>query len=402
MELPLCQKASVARRNRLAIRRLRSAGLKQHSGTDAQDDSDALKRRRDEGSRGEDRNSSSSDSASSSEFDIPIGILASGGEMVGDCAANVPCRSHGSVSICGRRREMEDAVTIAQGFAVAGKDDSARFDFFAVYDGHGGSPVAYACRDRLHRIVAREIESRAEEAAAGKLNWKEMMDACFAEMDEEVGPETAAIASSKTVGSTALVAVVGTECIVVANCGDSRAVISRGGAAIPLSRDHKGRRTMDLEECINGCIDLDVQPDRPDEMERVEAAGGRVINWDGYRVLGVLAMSRSIGTAGDHYLKPFVISEPEVVVSKRTDKDEFLILASDGLWDVVTNEIACEVARRCLTGSRAANGFDQRVGVSGAAEAAAVLVEIAMGRGSGDNISVVVVELNKSSSDDYQ
>lgn len=40
---------------------------------------------------------------------------------------------------------------------------------------------------------------------------------------------------------------------------------------------------------------LTTQPDRPDELERVEAAGGRVINWNGYRVLGVLATSRSIG-----------------------------------------------------------------------------------------------------------
>uniref|UniRef100_A0A453F5K8 protein-serine/threonine phosphatase n=1 Tax=Aegilops tauschii subsp. strangulata TaxID=200361 RepID=A0A453F5K8_AEGTS len=40
----------------------------------------------------------------------------------------------------------------------------------------------------------------------------------------------------------------------------------------------------------------DTQPDRPDEMERVEAAGGKVINWNGYRILGVLATSRSIGT----------------------------------------------------------------------------------------------------------
>ena len=38
-----------------------------------------------------------------------------------------------------------------------------------------------------------------------------------------------------------------------------------------------------------------VKPDRPDELERVEAAGGRIINWDGHRVLGVLATSRSIG-----------------------------------------------------------------------------------------------------------
>ena len=48
---------------------------------------------------------------------------------------------------------------------------------------------------------------------------------------------------------------------------------------------------------------LTVQPDRPDELERVESAGGRVINWNGYRVLGVLATSRSIGTM----MSPFVL-----------------------------------------------------------------------------------------------
>ncbi|KAL3699215.1 hypothetical protein R1sor_017237 [Riccia sorocarpa] len=52
-----------------------------------------------------------------------------------------------------------------------------------------------------------------------------------------------------------------------------------------------------------------MQPDREDEMARVEAAGGRVIFWNGYRVLGVLAMSKAIG---DRYLKPYVIAEPEV------------------------------------------------------------------------------------------
>lgn len=46
-----------------------------------------------------------------------------------------------------------------------------------------------------------------------------------------------------------------------------------------------------------------MQPDRPDEMERVEAAGGRVINWNGYRVLGVLATSRSIGILLDARVK---------------------------------------------------------------------------------------------------
>ncbi|KAF9594807.1 hypothetical protein IFM89_034790 [Coptis chinensis] len=67
-------------------------------------------------------------------------------------------------------------------------------------------------------------------------------------------------------------------------------------------------------------------------MEGVEAAGGRVINWNGYRVLGVLATSRSI----------------EISITEHTEKDEFVILASDGLWDAMSNEMACQVVRRCL------------------------------------------------------
>ncbi|KAF9611254.1 hypothetical protein IFM89_028324, partial [Coptis chinensis] len=87
--------------------------------------------------------------------------------------------------------------------------------------------------------------------------------------------------------------------------------------------------------------------DRPDEIDRVEAAGGRVINWNGYRVLGVLATSRSIG---DQYFKPYVISVPKVSITKRTEKDEFVILARDGLYDVMSNEMACRVVRHCRNG----------------------------------------------------
>ena len=183
--------------------------------------------------------------------------------------------------------------------------------------------------------------------------------------------QDAAETDERTMGSTAVVAVVGTRRIFVANCGDSRAVLCRGGVAVPLSTDHK--------------------PNRPDEMERVEAAGGRVINWDGYRVLGVLSTSRSIG---DYYLKPYVIAEPEITMTERTEKDEFLILASDGLWDVLSNEVACRVTRQCLSGN-AAKMFPKMVNRHSAAEAAALLAELALSRGSKDNISIVVVQLSR-------
>ncbi|KAL5202705.1 hypothetical protein ABZP36_013657 [Zizania latifolia] len=242
------------------------------------------------------------------------------------------CLSHGVVSVMGRRREMEDAVAVERTFMASagdadaiggGAEGSGEEDFFAVYDGHGGSRVAEACRERMHVVLAEEVSlRRLRGSATNDVRWKEAMLACFARVDGEVVGSAAAArvgddtepTGFRTVGSTAVVAVVGHHRIVVANCGDSRAVLSRGGVPVPLSTDHK--------------------PDRPDELERVEAADGKVINWNGCRVLGVLATSRSIG---DHHLKPFVSAEPEVTVIERTDEDEFLILASDGLWDVVSN-----------------------------------------------------------------
>ncbi|XP_020177956.1 probable protein phosphatase 2C 8 [Aegilops tauschii subsp. strangulata] len=300
------------------------------------------------------------------------------------------CVSHGAVSVIGRRREMEDAVAVAAPFLAetavvegSGEVEYGAGDegFFAVYDGHGGSRVAEACRLRMHLVLAEEVRLRRLQPGGGGqgqdeddenvTRWKEAMTACFARVDGEVGVDDGTDAGEQTVGSTAVVAVVGPRRIVVANCGDSRAVLSRGGVPVPLSADHK--------------------PDRPDEMERVEAAGGKVINWNGYRILGVLATSRSIG---DYYLKPYVIAEPEVTVMDRTDKDEFLILASDGLWDVVSNDVACKIARNCLSG-RAASKYPESVSGSTAADAAALLVELAIARGSKDNISVVVVELRR-------
>ncbi|PKI72072.1 hypothetical protein CRG98_007529 [Punica granatum] len=97
----------------------------------------------------------------------------------------------------------------------------------------------------------------------------------FIHSDSEVGgngnPDSEPIVP-ETVGSTAVVAVVCSSHIIVANCRDSRAVLCRGKEAIALSVDHK--------------------PNREDVYPRIEAAGGKVIQWNGHRVSGVLAMSR--------------------------------------------------------------------------------------------------------------
>ncbi|MCO5612475.1 hypothetical protein L7F22_066743 [Adiantum nelumboides] len=298
----------------------------------------------------------------------------------------------GKVLVCGRRREMEDTAVIAPFFTqirlANGDKGFCDLHFFAVYDGHGGSQASNFCADRLHHALSEELtESQVTERSEDDSEWKRVMTSCFLKMDREVGgvcPNGAcdSVDSSATccmnavapenVGTTAVVAVLSPSQIILANCGDSRAVLSRGGTAIPLSKDHK--------------------PERDEETSRIEAAGGRVIYWDGYRVAGLLALSRALG---DRYLKQYVISEPDVLCLRRTDDDECLILASDGLWDVISNEAACEVARRCLASAR--RRLEHRGSPFGedtaCAQVAALLVKLAYGRGSRDNISVVVIDL---------
>lgn len=111
-------------------------------------------------------------------------------------------------------------------------------------------------------------------------------------------------------------------------------------------------------------------------------------------------------SSGDNYLKPYVISEPEVTVIDRTAEDECLVLASDGLWDVVSNETACGVARMCLSAKKPKS--TPRTTATDLCESAAcessdkacsdasiLLTKLALARHTADNVSVVVVDLRK-------
>nr|XP_023916392.1 probable protein phosphatase 2C 51 isoform X1 [Quercus suber] len=147
--------------------------------------------------------------------------------------------SYGSVSVIGRRREMEVAVRAELGIMnKKGGGVGGKYDFFGGYDGHGGCHVARACSERLHGILVEEGESSSEELEGLSEYWERVMEGCFGKMDEEVvGGGGGGV--GRTVGSTAVVAVVGGEELVVANCGDCRAVLFSGGVALALSRDHK-------------------------------------------------------------------------------------------------------------------------------------------------------------------
>ncbi|OVA12449.1 Protein phosphatase 2C (PP2C)-like domain [Macleaya cordata] len=286
----------------------------------------------------------------------------------------------GFASIIGRRREMEDAVAVIPGFITRTCDhiggctapgsrtsgEISPVHFFGVYDGHGGSQVAKFCAERIHDVVAEEWERGGTDVDEWRTRWETAFANGFERADNEVAEESVA---PEIVGSTAVVVAVSGCQIITSNCGDSRAVLCRGTQTIPLTVDHK--------------------PDREDELARIEGGGGKVINWNGARVFGVLAMSRSIG---DRYLRPWIIPVPEVTFTTRSEEDECLIVASDGLWDVISNDEAGEVARHLLRRRRRSTMADE-TSLPAAQAVADHLTDLAYRKNSSDNISVIVVDL---------
>ncbi|XP_024971208.1 probable protein phosphatase 2C 75 [Cynara cardunculus var. scolymus] len=282
--------------------------------------------------------------------------------------------AYGFMSVVGRARVMEDEISVRTNLCRPEINDHGPVHFFAVFDGHGGHHVSALCKEKMHVIMEEEL--MRVKATGGEVEelWRSAINRSFERMDEMAkslcqcdGLENSRVCrfhpQLSLVGSTAVVSLLTPEYIIVANCGDSRAVLCHNGKAVPLSVDHK--------------------PEREDERSRIEGLGGQIVfAANGARVEGVLAMSRAIG---DRLLKHVVTWEPEYSFRKRNGGDTSLILASDGLWDVLSNEMSCEVVRKCQQ--------EDHEAVSASASAAALLVRLAVGRRSSDNISVVVVDL---------
>lgn len=159
-------------------------------------------------------------------------------------------------------------------------------------------------------------------------------------------------------GCTATVGLIIDSKLYVAHVGDSRAVLgNKDGTVIALTNDHK--------------------PNRNDERKRIENVGGTVVHAGTWRVAGVLAVSRSFG---NRLLKQFIVASPEIAMENLHLSTKSLIIASDGLWDVYSNEEAFKVA----------SSF------ADAEEAARTLVMRAYERGSYDNISCIVCNFDFS------
>jgi len=162
----------------------------------------------------------------------------------------------------------------------------------------------------------------------------------------------------------------------IANAGDCRAVLSHKGIAVDLTKDHK--------------------PKEPSEKERIKAAGGWVHNG---RLNGILGVSRAFGDVehktlkeeswGKEFADNPLTAEPEVTAIMLHEDDEFLILACDGLWDVMSSAQAVNFVRRYL----ATRNRDVQA-------ASSALVSKAIALNTVDNVSCMVIALNQGDTDD--
>lgn len=244
---------------------------------------------------------------------------------------------YGFADSIGRRPSMEDEMDV---------HIDSDYSFFAVFDGHNGRSVATIAKTRLRQECKLEDAKTDEEIEFALRNG-------FLKTNESIEED------KKNVGSTATVAVIKNGKIFVVNAGDSRTVLSTAGKATPLSSDHK--------------------PNRLDEMRRILLSGGTVTHICGaWRVQNSLSVSRALG---DKSLNPYVIAEPEVTLTPLADTHEFLILACDGVWDVMDDQGAVNEVKRSLAASEDYHNAAQK------------LVESAYQKGSEDNISIIIVNL---------
>ncbi|KAG0465757.1 hypothetical protein HPP92_019921 [Vanilla planifolia] len=224
--------------------------------------------------------------------------------------------------------------------------------------------------------------------------------------DIDVAFSKEALRFSYDAGSTATVSLIADGRILTANVGDSKSFLCsekfeslpENGIRSRLSkrRRHNGAVSKRFELANYGGLRYyakeltkDHHPSREDERDRVEAAGGHIVEWAGvHRVNGQLALSRAIG---DLPFKRYgVISVPEVTDWQHVSKnDSFLIAASDGVFEKMTTQEVCEV----LWNEKPGKSMMPSCMHSLSSSCADCIVNTAFERGSMDNLAAVVVPL---------
>jgi serine/threonine protein phosphatase PrpC len=302
----------------------------------------------------------------------------------------------------GWRSHMEDKHVLNPPLIHKGKRVLADHHLFAVFDGHGGGFASQFCGDNLARALMEQeewdaylkllpstsscsnknlrrnsafgvkllksalnktflvLDARLKDAQCGRrfdqlgelqnilsiaLGQNNRIHECFRQgtvdnhMINTFSKDPPPSLSGTNVqlersGTTGVIVLITPDHIICANVGDSRAILARNGVALPLSFDHK--------------------PSNDVEVTRVDKSGGFVRNG---RVDGDLAVSRALGdfsykknesfSSGEKHLR--VSAVPDILVHTRdASKDQYIVLACDGIWDRLTNRDCAKLIRKLV------------------------------------------------------
>lgn len=275
------------------------------------------------------------------------------------CCFRVCCSQNtGHSSDNGKGKSLEDRARVTFGFSLLkGKANHPMEDYhvakfvhvkghevglFAIFDGHLGDKVPQYLQKHLFDNILKEDEFWTHPEKA--------ISEAYEKTDEAILSQSPELGRG---GSTAVTAIlIDRTKLWIANVGDSRGVLATDGKAIQITVDHEPSK----ERCD------------------IETRGGFVSNMPGDvpRVNGQLAVSRAFG---DESLKLHLRSDPDIRPIDIDNDTELLILASDGLWKVVSNQEAVDIGRKFK---------DPHV-------AAKQLISEAVKKDSKDDISCIVV-----------
>lgn len=252
-------------------------------------------------------------------------------------------------TVKGRRESNEDRHNVI--LNINGDDPNMNpINFLAIYDGHGGNwvskfleanlPNYYMDKkfvppfdEKYHETVFELVQSKLKKNPLGYSN-----------------------------GSTCLLNIMHKQnnsiCMNIVNLGDSRmSTVDIDWNSKPITKDHK--------------------PDATTEKSRLEKMGGEIYeDTEGVIRIGDLSLSRAFGDADN---APYISQKPDIFYKKITPKTKYIVMACDGLWDIVESEDLGKVMKKIVQ--------------KNPANLAVELANYALMEGSGDNVSIIVIEV---------
>ncbi|KAI9097801.1 hypothetical protein K1719_025572 [Acacia pycnantha] len=290
----------------------------------------------------------------------------------------------GSIALQGLREEMEDGIIVRP-------DGLHGFSFAAVFDGHGGFASVEFLRDELYKECLAVLKGGSLFDRKDFQAINAALQEAFVNADKSLLKRLEMNGDEDESGATATAIFVGDDMLLISHLGDSSVVLSRSGRAEELTNPHRpyGNSKVSLQE-----------------IKRIREAGGWIVNG---RICGDIAVSRAFGdirfkTKKNEMLRKgveegrwsekfasrvqlnrdLVIACPDIYQVQLGSDAEFIVLASDGLWDYMSSSEAVSFVR---------NQLREHGNIQLACEA---LAQAALDRRTQDNISIIIADLRRT------